>query len=92
MENQVRVDANNYYQGEEIYGIQVNLGSDGKFYSIGNPQIIMRRNTESNPLSSNNFTWWCWQDGNFAADTEDNNEGPYIVKKGNKYLRNRGRY
>ena len=78
-------DTINDYQGQEIYGIKVGLGNDGKFYEIGEPKIIMRRNTESNPINSSNWTWHCWQNGNYAADIENINEGPYVIKRNNKY-------
>ena len=73
------------YQGQEIYGIQVGLKSDGKFYEIGNPQIIIRRNTESNPIDDRNWTWHCWQNGNYESDTENIDEGPYVIKRNGKY-------
>ena len=73
------------YQNQQIYGIELRLNSNGKFTEVGNPTVVMRRNTESNPLTSNEFTWHCWQDGNYAADTENINEGPYVIKKDNKY-------
>ena len=73
------------YQGYELYGIEVKLNSNGTFSAVGDPKIIMRRNSESNPLTSNDFTWWCRKYDDYNADFENLNEGPSIVNKNGKY-------
>lgn len=73
------------YQIQQIYGIELSLDSNGYFNSVGNPQVVIRRNTECGKSLCNDFTWHSWQDFKYAADWENINEGPFVIKRNGIY-------